>query len=159
MEKSEVWVLRLALFPHGLQPGRYKVNSWVHLRLWQLDVALTFLHRFGMIYRGPWKDISHHFMSLLFEHFPTSRQDNSPNNPDILQNLVIAAVGTPVHNLLLAALGAHVGHGARLQMSARASCQLLSVAGCVVEDSSVKWGPQKHETCLGQAMKWRITAL
>ena len=47
--------------------------------------------------------------------------------------------GTPVHNLLLTALGARIGHGARLQLSARASCQLLQVgAGCVVEESSVK---------------------
>jgi hypothetical protein len=47
--------------------------------------------------------------------------------------------GTPVHNALLTALGARIGHGARLQLSARASCQLLRVgAGCVVEESSVK---------------------
>ena len=47
--------------------------------------------------------------------------------------------GTPVHNALLTALGARIGHGARLQLPARASCQLLHVgAGCVVEESSVK---------------------
>ena len=72
--ESEVWILRLALFPHGLQPGRYKVNSWVHLRLWQLDVALTFLHRFGMIYRGPREqnaNTSHHsVVFVVSKYFP-----------------------------------------------------------------------------------------
>ncbi|CAK9045307.1 unnamed protein product [Durusdinium trenchii] len=94
----QVFLLRLALFPKTPAPGRYKVDGWMHLRLWQLDVSLTFLHRFGAIYRG-----------------------------------------TPVHNALLRALGAEIGYGAKLNIFARASCQLLSAgAGCSVDESSVK---------------------
>ncbi|CAK9062227.1 unnamed protein product, partial [Durusdinium trenchii] len=47
--------------------------------------------------------------------------------------------GTPVHNALLRALGAEIGYGAKLNIFARASCQLLSAgAGCSVDESSVK---------------------
>ena len=48
----EIALLRLALFPQRVEPGRYMLNRSMHLRFCMLDVSLTFLRRFGGIYHG-----------------------------------------------------------------------------------------------------------